>query len=473
VTPWRGNLILAVLVALGFVVGSMAPPSGLDVQGWRLLVLFLMTIVGVILSPKPLSVIALLGGLVAVLTHVLPLSEILQEFSSKVVWLVVLAFFIAQGFVKTGLGRRVALTFIRLLGRTTLGLGYGLALTELMLAPMIPSVTARSGGIVFPIAHSVIEGYAAGAAEADRRSLTAYLMSVCFHANVICCAMFLTAMAGNPLAVQLASQNGITLTWGTWALGAIVPGLCSLALMPWLLLRIMRPTIRASKVGLASSTQACSELGPLSSGEWRMLGVFVLLLVGWIGEPWIGYDATTVALLGVVVLLITHVISWTDAVSEKGAWDTLVWFAVLLSMTGALSKHGVMTWLDQSLQTSVGDIHWPISALVLCSLYFFLHVLFTSATAHISALYLLFLGLMLRTGAPPLFSAAVLAYLASLSASLTHYGNSSAPIFFHSRAVSVPTWWKVGFVVGTLNLILWSSVGAIWWHWLGWTQMAG
>jgi DASS family divalent anion:Na+ symporter len=465
---WRSNLILAVLVGVGVILGALAPPAGLDVQGWRLLVLFLMTIVGVVLSPKPLSVIALLSGLIAVLTHVLSLSEILQEFSSRVVWLVVFAFFIAQGFVKTGLGKRIALNFIRLLGRTTLGLGYGLSLTELVLSPMIPSVTARSGGIVFPIANSVVDAYAAGSDEQAARSLRAYLMSVCFHANVITCSMFLTAMAGNPLAVQLAAQSSIEISWGTWALGAIVPGLVSLAVMPWLLLRVMQPAIRASSSGRQAAEAACTQLGPLQAGEWKMLAIFVVLLAGWMGEPWLGYDATTVALLGVVILLVTHVLSWQEAIEERGAWDTLVWFAVLLSITTALSSHGVISWLDEGVRNLVSDIHWPISMVVLSTLYFFLHVLFTSSTAHISALYLLFLGLLLFTGAPPMLSAAVLAYLSSLSASLTHYGNSSAPIFFHSRAVPVAQWWRIGFLVGAVNLLLWAVVGTPWWIAIGW-----
>jgi DASS family divalent anion:Na+ symporter len=58
-----------------------------------------------------------------------------------------------------------------------------------------------------------------------------------------------------------------------------------------------------------------------------------------------------------------------------------------------------------------------------------------------------------------MLSAAWLAYLSSLSASLTHSGNSSAPIFFHARALSVAQWWRVGFTIGTLNLFLWLVVG--------------
>ena len=66
-----------------------------------------------------------------------------------------MAFFISRGFVKTGLGRRIALQFVRLFGKKTLGLAYSLVGVDLILAPATPSNTARAGGIMFPIIQSL------------------------------------------------------------------------------------------------------------------------------------------------------------------------------------------------------------------------------------------------------------------------------------------------------------------------------
>ena len=69
-----------------------------------------------------------------------------------IVWLVLCAFMISRSVTKTGLGRRIAFGFIRLLGSRSLGLAYALVATDTVLASIVPSNSARAGGIVFPIA---------------------------------------------------------------------------------------------------------------------------------------------------------------------------------------------------------------------------------------------------------------------------------------------------------------------------------
>ncbi len=60
-----------------------------------------------------------------------------------------------QGFEKTGLGDRVATLFVRAFGKSTLGLAYGLSVAEALVAPAMPSTTARAGGIFMPIISSL------------------------------------------------------------------------------------------------------------------------------------------------------------------------------------------------------------------------------------------------------------------------------------------------------------------------------
>ena len=62
-----------------------------------------------------------------------------------------------QGFEKTGLGERVATLFVKAFGKSTLGLAYGLAFAEGIIAPAMPSTTARAGGIFMPIMKSLSE----------------------------------------------------------------------------------------------------------------------------------------------------------------------------------------------------------------------------------------------------------------------------------------------------------------------------
>jgi len=110
------------------------------------------------------------------------------------------------------------------LGKKTLGLGYGVIATDLILAPAIPSNTARAGGIIFPLLKATARAYGSTPEDGTAHKIGAFLTLAAFQGNVITSTMFLTAMAANPLAAKLAGQMHIDLSWGTWALAAAVPG---------------------------------------------------------------------------------------------------------------------------------------------------------------------------------------------------------------------------------------------------------
>ena len=65
-----------------------------------------------------------------------------------------LAVFFSKAFVSSGLGDRVATYFVSLFGGSSLGLGYGLALSEALIAPAMPSTTARAS-IYVPLVDSL------------------------------------------------------------------------------------------------------------------------------------------------------------------------------------------------------------------------------------------------------------------------------------------------------------------------------
>ena len=128
-------------------------------QAWRLLAIFVGTILGLMLQPLPLGAMALVGLAAAALTGALPAGQVFAGYADPLVWMVLAAFCISRGMIKTGLGRRVALLFIRALGHTSLGLGYSVVASDAVLGMVIPSNGARAGGIVFPIVKSLAEAY--------------------------------------------------------------------------------------------------------------------------------------------------------------------------------------------------------------------------------------------------------------------------------------------------------------------------
>src|SRR3989344_881864 len=455
---------LAFSLLIGLLLWYASPPVGMPQKGWNLFALFVATMVAVILRPFPMGVTAIFSLAIAVTTKLLTFDEAFSGFSNDVVWLIVFAFFVARGFILTGLGNRLAFTVMSFLGKNSLGLGYGLVATDLILAPAIPSVTARVGGIIYPMVRDLADVFTGNSHDPK---MGGFLAITAFQGSVVTSAMFLTAMAGNPLIAQLARNEGIEITWASWFVAALVPGVLSLTLIPYLLFRMIAPTIRKTPHAKEMAKERLKKMGPMKRDELIMLGTFVLLIVLWIIGPKIAMKATLAALIGVVILLLTGILKWRDLIEETGAWDTYIWFAVIVTLATFLNKFGVTQWFSQWVVTYVSSFPW-ISGFVLISiLYFYTHYFFASSVAHIGAMYAPLLIVSIALGTPPELAVLILAFFSNLYAGLTHYGPGAAPILFETGYLSVASWWQMGFIISLANIGIWFVFGGLWWKVLG------
>ncbi len=458
-------LVIALLV--GGVIWLLPPPSGVDSKAWHLLAIFVATIVGLVGKPLPMGAVAMLGITATVLTKTLTIGQAISGFGNATIWLIVVAFMIARGFIKTGLSHRIAYGFVALFGKKTLGLSYSLIAADLVLAPAIPSNTARAGGVVFPILVSLARAYGSRPDDGTSRKIGAFLTKSAFQGTLITSAMFLTAMAANPLAAELAGEMGVEVSWGTWALAAVVPGLVSLAVVPFILYKVYPPEIKQTPAAVEMARVELVKMGPMQAAEWIMLGTFSLLLVLWIFGRSFGLHSTSAALVGLGILLVTGVLTWADVLKEKEAWNTLVWFSALVMMASFLNELGFIPWFSESVGRFMGQVHWLYAFLGLCLVYFYSHYLFASNTAHVSSMYAPFLGVAIGVGAPPLLAALILGFFSNLFSGTTHYGTGPAPILFGSGYVDLGDWWKLGALVSVVNIVIWLGVGGIWWKLLG------
>ncbi|MCS6816572.1 MAG: anion permease [Blastocatellia bacterium] len=448
---------------------ALAPvPEGVARASWNLLAIFAATIVGLIVQPVPGGAMVLLGVLALAVTGTMPVNEALSGYADPIVWLVLAAFFFARGMIKTGLGRRIAFLFIRAVGRHSLGLGYALATTDLVLATIIPSNGARAGGILFPIARSLAEAYNSQPGDSARR-LGAFLMVLVYQCEVIVCAMFLTGQASNPLIAKFAEQvAGVSLTYARWALGALVPGALSFLLIPLLLYRLFPPEQRRTPEAAALAEAELKRLGPMSRQEKMMLAVFLIVASLWMTMSWHGLHYAVIALLGIALLLLGGVLTWEDVISERGAWDVFLWYGGLVRMGGALGETDLTRRFAEAAAAVTEGWNWWGALLVLALVYFYAHYGFASITAHATAMYIPFLIVVLAAGAPAPLAVHTLAYLSNLMAGLTHYGTTPAPIYFGAGYVAQTTWWRLGLIASWINLAIWFGIGSAWWKMLGW-----
>lgn len=454
-------------LVVGLGIWMIPTPEGVTQNAWQLFAIFIATILGIILKVLPMGAMALLSLTILSITQTLSIQEVLGGFGNKVVWLILMAFFVAKSFVKSGLGMRIAYIFVGLLGKKSLGLAYGMALTDLVLSPAIPSITARCGGIIFPLIKSLSITFGSTPEKKTERYIGSYLIQCAYHVNCITSAIFLTSMAANPMLAGMAEDIGIHLSWGQWAIAASLPAAISLILTPWVLFKLYPPEIRETPKAPQIAKDHLKKMGAMSNGEKTTLGIFFLLLFLWIfGSSW-GIDSTSAAFAGVSILIMTGVLSWQDIISEKPAWNALFWFSALIMMASNLSKLGIIGWISSSIQENVEMIEWYWAFPILILTYFYSHYLFASSTAHISSMFAAFAMVGIVTGVPPLVMVYSLAFASSLSACLTHYGAGPAPILYGAGYVDLVDWWKLGALMSIMHIIVWFGLGMIWWYVIG------
>jgi len=475
VVPWSNEVPVLSKKTSGtlIVVGVCAAvwfypvPAGLKPQAWHLFAIFLATVVGFILGPFPNGIIALSSLVLAVFTGTLKLPEVLTAFSGTTIWLVVSAFLFAKGFVKTGLGKRIAYAMIRAFGDNSLKLAYSLAVCDIFLGPVTPSNTARAGGVLFPVVNSLCEAFDSRPGPSAKR-IGSFLVSSVFHIDIVVSAMFLTSMAANPLAAELAKKTvGVEISWSRWAIAAIVPGLIGVLVTVYVTYLLCPPEVKQTP---EAKELAINELKKMGSMTWRekvMLAVFALSLTLWATSSVTKFEATQVALLGVCIMLFCDVIQWEDVLQEQKAWDTLIWMGSVVCIAGFLNSSGFIDWFTAGVGTRLQGFPWAVALAIAFFVYLYSHYAFASMTAHVTAMYAALVAIAVAAGAPAFLAAFVIAISANVCGCLTHFGTGPAPIYFGAGYVDQKTWWRNGFVMSLVHAVTWLGIGSGWWKLLG------
>lgn len=456
-----------IVILVGLIIWFLPVPAGLKAPAWHLFAIFVATILGFILQPLPIGAIALISVGITGFLKVISVNDVLSGFGNSTIWLIVSAFLFAKGFIKTGLGKRIAYKIMAAIGDSSLKLGYAMVLSDLIVAPATPSNTARAGGILYPIVRSLASAFNSEPGDSSRK-IGSYLMKTTFQGNCVTSAMFITAVAPNSLVVALAAQTAqVNITWGTWALAGIVPGLVCLAVIPYILYKLYPPEITKTPEAKDLARREIDKMGPMSRGEKVVAFVFVLALVLWATASFTKLDATMVAMVCVGIMLIGQAIEWKDVIEEKGAWDTLIWMGALMSLAGALNKLGLIAWFAKLVGGALAGVAWWVALGVLLLAYMYSHYAFASLSAHVTAMYAAFLAVSVAAGAPAFLAAMGLGVISGLMGGLTHYATGPAPIYFGSGYIPQGTWWKLGFIISVVNMIVWIGLGGVWWKILG------
>ena len=455
-------------VLVGIVLWFLPVPAGLKPQAWHMFAIFVATIIGFILHPIPIGGVALIAVGLSGFLKVLKPAEALSGFGNATIWLIVGAYMFAKGFIKTGLGRRIAYVIMSKIATSSLKLGYSLAITDFIISPATPSNTARGGGILYPIVRSLCTAFQSEPDDGTRTKIGNYLMLSTFECDCITSSLFLTSVAPNLLVAKLAKDvTGLDITWGTYALATILPGIIALIITPYLVYKLATPELTKTPEAPELAKDELRKMGPMSGAETTVLIAFLAALAMWATTSFTGLNATMIALVCIGFMLVRSALEWNDIITEKGAWDTLVWMGGLMSLATGLAKLGFIKWLASGIAGSLKGIDPMTTLIILCLINMYVHYAFASLSAHVSAVYAAFLAVAVAAGAPPMLSAIALGVETGIMGCLTHYATGPSPIYFGSGYITQPEWWKVGFICSILFLICFLGIGSMWWKVIG------
>ena len=447
------------LVALG--IWFCPVPEGLTSPAWHLFALFAAAIFAVVVDAHPILTASVLALAAAVLTGTLAPDKAYSGFANGTILLIVIAFLVARAVVKCGLGQRIGYLVVSLFGRSTLGLSYSIFLVDGCIAPAFPSNTARSG-VLYPLVVSLAEAAGAKPGDPARKRLGSFLMFSGIASLSLSSALWLTAMAANPLGAEIAKPFGVTIGFGSWLVAASVPTLAAMLLLPYVLYKVMRPEVTATPEAPAAAKRALAGLGRLTRDEKIVTATFVGMVAFWAAAATLGLDSTAIAFAGLAVLLVTGVLTASDIAKEGDVLAIYLWFAILFTLSGQLNALGFMGFIGEKLAGAMAGLPWPAAGLILVVAYVALHYLFVSQTAHLLALFGVFLGVGVKLGVPAPLLAFQLLFATNTFSAITPQGSSANLLFAGSGYFSSTELYRLGALTTAFSILLYFLVATPW-----------
>jgi DASS family divalent anion:Na+ symporter len=269
-------------------------------------------------------------------------------------------------------------------------------------------------------------------------------------------------MAANPLGTEMARTFGVNIDFGSWLIAASVPTLVAMVLLPAFLYKLMAPEVTSTPEAPAAARKALAALGPLSRQEKIVTVTFLGMVALWGVAATFSLDSTAVAFLGLGVFLATGVLTAEDIAKEGDVLATFLWFAILFTLSGQLNELGFMGFLGERLAGAMGGFSWAAAGLVLVLAYVLLHYLFVSQTAHLLALFGVFLDVGVKLGVPAAPLAFLLLFATNFFSAIAPQGSSANLLFAGSGYLSQGELYRFGALTTAFNLAVYLLVGVPW-----------
>jgi DASS family divalent anion:Na+ symporter len=225
---------------------------------------------------------------------------------------------------------------------------------------------------------------------------------------------------------------------------------------------LIAPEVDATPDAPAAARRALSALGPLTRNEKIVLATFAGMVGLWASASVLSIDPTAIAFLGLGLLLASGALTADDIAREGNVLATYIWFAVLFTLSSQLNELGFMGFLGQRLAGAMTGLPPAPAGLVLVGAYVLLHYVFVSQTAHLLALFGVFLDVGVKLGVPAAPLAFQLLFATNYFSAITPQGSSANLLFAGSGFLSQGDLYRLGAITTAVSMVVYLVVGMPW-----------
>ena len=442
-TQKRWLLFTAIVAVILFFLPL---PVGLSLSGYRILIIVFIAISLIISEALPLPGIAFIIIILEVYFGIGDANSIAQSFMNDAVFFIMGSLMLAVAIVRQGWDKRIALGIIKLTGNKTHWVAFGFAALSAVLASFVGEHTVAA--IMLPIALTLIKFTSKDRKKVTR--LSAYLLFSIAYGSLIGSVGTPSGGGRNVILIHYWQEFGMSeISYLEWMKFAYPIIFIQIPILSWVLWKTFPPEYSKLDTGVRRLKAQVSKSDTITPNKILALIIFFMVFLGWIilSES-VGLGI--IALTGVVLYLITGLVSWDD-LNKHVNWGVVLLFGATISMGAQINHTGAAAWLANKVIELGGRLmsSFPIvtDSIVVLLTTLLANVLSSSATvAVLGPITLNLPGDSLHIG-----------LIMAMSSAFGYFTAVAAPactIIYASRMVRAKDFLKIGWKIGLISIIL-------------------
>ncbi|ROO28490.1 anion transporter [Salinisphaera orenii MK-B5] len=455
-------------LALGplFLIATLLlpAPTGMDAPAWHCAGLALFMATWWATEAIPIPATSLLPLALGPAIGMGDFQELAHGYADDIIFLFLGGFLIGLAMQRWNLHRRIALTTLLAVGTQPKRQIAGFMIATGFISMWV-SNTATSI-MMLPIGMSVVSLMAddpqGEQAPAVERYATRLLLAIAYSASIGGVATLIGTPPNALLAGYLSSEQGIDIGFAQWMMvGLPVSVLMMAAAWAWLVRGGFE--LDTGKAGRDMLKGELDELGPMSSAEKRVGGMFLLAAALWISRPllndygldWLS-DALIAMAIGVSLFVIpagdgkgARLMSWENEANVP--WGVLLLFGGGLALAGAIKQTGLAEWIATQM-----EIFGTLPAVLLIGAVVLVIISLTEVSSNTAtaAVFMPLLGALAGSVGVDVLLLTVPAALAASCAFMMPVATPPNAIVFATGRMRIQSMIRAGFVLNVICVII-------------------